>query len=125
MDISNLPEPLRRRMEGLNAEPPLEIVRLFLGTHFGDAQSLDEVRRDLERLARSNIRSHQRHLAALEAVIADPPDEPNALAHLVGWDGNWVLDDPSDAGSLQFLREVADMLRTVIAAAPATATRWS
>ena len=123
MDISNLPEPLRRRMEELNAEPPLEIVRLFLGTHFGDAQSFDEVQRDLERLARSNIRSHQRHLAALDAVIADPPTEPNALAHLVGWDGNWVLDDPSDAGSLQFLREVADMLRAVIAGAPSTATR--
>lgn len=125
MDVSKLPEPQRRRMEELNSEPPLETVRLFLGTHFGDAQSFEEVQRDLERLARSNIRSHQRHLAALEAVIADPPTEPNSLAHLVGWDGNWVLDDPSDAGALQFLREVADMIRTVIAQAPATAIRWA
>jgi hypothetical protein len=123
MDNSRLPEPMRRRIEELNAVPPLEAVRLFLGTHFGDAQSLDEVRRDLERLAQFNVRSHQRHLAALEAVIADPPTEPNALAHLVGWDGNWVLDDPSDTGSLNFLREVAAMLRTVIAEAPATAAR--
>jgi hypothetical protein len=86
--------------------------------------SFEEVHADLESLAQTNVRSHQRDLAAFEAVIADPPTEPNALAHLVAWDGNWVLDDPSDTGALQFLREVAEMLRTVIVEAPETAERW-
>jgi len=116
---------MRRRIAELNEEPPLETVRDFLRAYFGDAESLDEVREDLESLAQTNVRSHQRDLAAFETVIADPPAEPNALAHLVGWDGNWVLDDPSDAGSLRFLREVADMLRAIIAQAPASAERWS
>jgi hypothetical protein len=116
---------MQRRIAERNAEPPLETVRDFLRAYFGDADSLEEVHADLESLAQTNIRSHQRDLAAFEIVIADPPTEPNALAHLVGWDGNWVLDDPSDTGSLEFLREVAAMLRTIIAEAPVTAERWS
>jgi len=51
--------------------------------------------------------------------VDPPPPESGA------GDANWVLDDPSDAGALAFLREVAQMLREVIAAAPPTAERWS
>ncbi|NMO50898.1 hypothetical protein HH310_06785 [Actinoplanes sp. TBRC 11911] len=39
---------------------------------------------------------------------------PDTLARLVGWDGNWVLADPSDAGAAQFLSDLARMLREVI-----------
>ncbi|WP_084598774.1 hypothetical protein [Actinoplanes subtropicus] len=124
MDYSRLPESARRNVEELAAEPPLETVRLFLGVQFGDSESFDEVRSRLTVLAGTNIRFHQRELHALEAVIADPPTEPGALARLVAWDANWVLDDESDPAALAFLREVAQMLREVIEAAPASAERW-
>ncbi|MFF5288760.1 hypothetical protein [Paractinoplanes globisporus] len=124
MDYSRLPEPLRKRVEELAAEPPLDTVRLFLGTEFGDSDSFAQVRGRFERQAQYNIRSHQRDLWALEAVIANPPAEPGALSHIVAWDANWVLDDASDAAALEFLREIAQLLREVIDAAPATAERW-
>ncbi|WP_433380359.1 hypothetical protein ACQPZX_15185 [Actinoplanes sp. CA-142083] len=124
MDSSQIREQLRRRAEELLAVPPMETVRSFLATEIGDAADLEEARDNLAQLAQVNIRSHQRELWALERVIADPPAEPGALAHLVAWDANWVLDDTSDAAALQFLREVAQMLREVIEAAPPTADRW-
>jgi hypothetical protein len=124
MDFSRMPEHFRRRLEELAAEPPFETVRLFLGTELADA-SFAEARQRFEQKAQYNIRSTQRDLWALEQVIADPPGEPGALSRLVAWDANWVLDDPSDAGALAFLREVAQMLREVIDAAPPTAERWS
>ncbi|MFI5896565.1 hypothetical protein ACIA5D_41340 [Actinoplanes sp. NPDC051513] len=124
MDSSQIREQLRRRAEELLAEPPLETVRGFLATEIGDAADFEEARDSLAQLAQVNIRSHQRELWALERVIADPPAEPGALARLVAWDANWVLDDTSDAAALQFLREVAQMLREVIEAAPPTADRW-
>nr|BFE76343.1 hypothetical protein GCM10020092_096440 [Actinoplanes digitatis] len=39
---------------------------------------------------------------------------PGTLARLVGWEANWVLDDPSDAGAARFLTDLAEMLREVI-----------
>ncbi|GIM96883.1 hypothetical protein [Paractinoplanes toevensis] len=124
MDLSSLPEWARRNIEERLERPPLETVRSFLGAYFNDADSFEEVRAHLRRLAQSNIRSHQEDLYALDAVIADPPTGSNVLNHLVAWDANWVLDDPSDASSLEFLREVAQMLREVIAEAPPSAERW-
>ena len=50
----------------------------------------------------------------LGGYLADPPGADGELARLVGWEGNWVLDDPSDAGAARFLRELAVMLREVI-----------
>jgi hypothetical protein len=52
-------------------------------------------------------------LTDIESVLADPPSD-GTLARLVGWDGNWVLDDPSDAGAALFLRELASLLRAVL-----------
>jgi len=125
MDVSRLPEPMRRRLEELAAKPPLEIVRSYLGSYYSDAADIDEVRSILQQLAQTNIRSHQERLHALEAVIADPPSEPGTLSRLIAWDANWVLNDESDAAALQFLRDAAQVLRDVIEAAPATAERWS
>lgn len=116
MDTSGLPEPLRARMAELDARSPEETVREFVGAYLADADSLDEVRADLLRLARSNTRSLHRNLAGLDAYLAAQHPE-GALARLVAWDGNWVLDDPSDAGAAAFLRELAAMLRAVLAAA--------
>jgi len=124
MDVSRLPEPMRKRLEELAAKPPLEIVRSYLASYYSDAADLDEVRAIQQQLAQINIRSHQERLSALEAVIADPPPEPGTLSRLVAWDANWVLDDESDAAALQFLRDAAQLLREVIATAPPTAERW-
>jgi hypothetical protein len=113
MDTSGLPESMRARVEARNALSPLDRVREFLGSFVQDADGLDEVRADLRRTAHFNTTRHRGDLVALEAVVAGqyPPD---TLARLVGWDGNWVLDDPSDAGAAQFLRDLAQMLREVI-----------
>jgi hypothetical protein len=114
VNIDQLPESLRARIAEQLARPPLEVVRECVRAYFGDADGIDEVRAHLQRLANSNTWSHRQDLRAIEAVLADPPAD-GVLAHLVGWDGNWVLDDPSDAGAIQFLNELADMLREVIA----------
>jgi hypothetical protein len=114
METSDLPEPLRARMAQLDAMSPLESIREFLGGYVADAESLDEIRTDLRRLARSTTRSVYRYSAAFQAFLANPPAEPGTLARLVAWEGNWVLDDPTDAGAAAFLRSLADLLRGVI-----------
>jgi hypothetical protein len=113
MDVSGLPEPMRARVEARNALSPLDRVREFLGSYVQDAESLDEIRADLRRTAQFSTIRHDGDLAALEAVVAGhyPPE---TLARLVGWEANWVLDDPSDAGAARFLSELADMLRGVL-----------
>ena len=116
MEISDLPEPLRARIAAEAAQPPLETVREFLFSTVADADSLDEVRSDLRRLARVTTRRHRLDLAAFERVLATSWP-PGTLMELVVSDGNWPLDDPSDAEAAAFLRKLADMLREVIAAA--------
>jgi hypothetical protein len=116
MDRSELADRLRSHVASQDAKPPMETLETFLATEFGDADSFDEVRAGLDQVAQVSVLSHRRVLRALDSVIADPPMD-GTLAHLVGWEGNWVLDDPSDAGALQFLREVAEMLREIIASA--------
>ncbi|AGL15215.1 hypothetical protein L083_1705 [Actinoplanes sp. N902-109] len=83
------------------------------GGHVLDAGSLDEIRADLLQTAQVNTMPHRLDLAALEAVIAEP-HPPGTLARLVGWEANRVLDDPSDAGAAEFLRQLACMLRDVL-----------
>jgi hypothetical protein len=113
METSDLPEPLRARMAEMDAAPPLEIVRDFLRGNVADAQNLDEIRADLRQVAQVTTRGIQRDLTALEAVLADPPPD-GTLARLVGWDANWVLDDPSEAGAARFLRELVALLSGVL-----------
>lgn len=113
MAMPDLPEWMRTQLAKEAAQPPLETAREFLLGHLADAESLDEVRARLKRIAQHSTRMHRHVLGALEAVIAQPWP-PNTMARLVGWDGNWVLDDPSDAGATDFLRELAHMLREVI-----------
>jgi hypothetical protein len=90
-------------MQEQNAEPAIDVVRDFLGFKVADAESMDEIRADVRRTAQVSTRKLRRELAALEAVLADPPPVPGALARMVAWEGNWVLDDPSDAGAARFL----------------------
>jgi hypothetical protein len=117
METSGLPEPLRTRMAQLDARPALETARDFLSGIVSDAGSLDEVRADLARSARTNTRAHRRYLSALEAVLAEP-QPPGTLTELVEGYGNWSLDhDPTDAGATAFLAQLVQMLRAVIAEA--------
>ncbi len=118
--MSRLPEPMRRRMAEKRTEPPLAQVRDFLQSFLGDALDLDEARTTLRMLAQTNTRSIHLALDSIEQVVADPMME-SELARLVGWDGNWVLEDPSNAGAKVFLQEVADMLRDILDDAP---DRW-
>jgi hypothetical protein len=113
MAVSDLPDPIRSRVAEQAAQPPLEIVREFLYANVADAANFDEVGSHLLRLARTTTRMHRRVLAAIESVLATPWS-PGTLARLVGWDGNWVLDDPSDAGAAEFLRSLGDLLRSAI-----------
>jgi hypothetical protein len=101
-------------MAELDAMSPLETVRRFLGGYVADAESLDEIRADLLQLAQVNTRPIYRNVTAIESLLAEPPSPPGTLARLVGGEGNWVLDDPSDAGAATFLRDLAQLLRAVI-----------
>ncbi|MEV6489291.1 hypothetical protein AB0M20_11780 [Actinoplanes sp. NPDC051633] len=113
MATPDLPERLRAHIAKLEGRPPLETVEEFMFGHVADADSLDEIRTRLEQIARRSTSMHRRTLRALEAVITTELP-PNTLARLVVWDGNWSLDDPSDAGAADFLRGLAQMLREVI-----------
>ncbi|MDQ0366560.1 hypothetical protein [Catenuloplanes indicus] len=110
--MSALPEPMRARLAAKNAMPPMEVLREFLMGDVADF-SLDEVRDNLAEIARGSTRSHERALAAIEAVLTDPPPA-GELLHLVSWYANRALRDKTDAGAAGFLREVADILRDVI-----------
>jgi hypothetical protein len=101
-------------MREQNAEPAIDVVRDFLGFKVADAEDLNEIRADLRQSALLSTRKLRRELAAFDAVLADPPTAPGALARMVAWEGNWVLDDPSDAGAARFLAELAQMLRDVL-----------
>jgi hypothetical protein len=106
---------MRQRIEELNARTPVEHVRSFMRGHFSGADGIEEVRRDLRNVSPGRF-GLQRDLEALEELLSTPlPD--GLLAQLVGWDGNWVLDDPSDTGARAFLIDVAKMLRAIIAEA--------
>ncbi|WP_232234584.1 hypothetical protein [Actinoplanes sp. N902-109] len=115
--MSELPEPLQARMRQQDAEPAIDVVRGFLGFKVADAESLDEIRADLRQTAQVSTRKLRRELAAFEAVLADPPAVPGALARMVAWEGNWVLEDESDVGAARFLGELAQILRDVLAEA--------
>ncbi|MEV6494785.1 hypothetical protein AB0M20_40105 [Actinoplanes sp. NPDC051633] len=112
--MSDLPEPLRRRMAELDGMAPLETVRAFLRGEVADAESLDEIRAGLRGLAQVTTRGIRHDLTALEALLAEPPPEPGALARLVAADGNWVLDEFSEERAARFLGELAALLRSVL-----------
>jgi hypothetical protein len=52
-------------------------------------------------------------LRAIEAVVADPPRD-GTISYMVAVDANHQLDDPSDEGALEYLREITKLLREVL-----------
>ena len=114
MDISKLPEHMRRRITELESRPTAVKVRDFLGGHIADAVNLNEVRADLREIAMSGTYGLERDLRAMEEFLAES-HPPGLLSQIVAWDANWVLDDESDdEAAAAFLRGLADMLREVI-----------
>lgn len=114
MDTSGLPESLRARIAERTALPAIEKVRAVLHGYVSDADSLDEVRADLQATAKENPFFLRQYLAALETILTEP-QPAGTLLRLVEWDGNWGIDhNQTDAGAADFLRGLADMLRTVI-----------
>jgi hypothetical protein len=113
MDISRLPEPLRRRAEEIERQPPVERVRGFLHTYVTD-RDWDEIRLGLRVVAASTTRGLAGYLRALDALLSQP-QEPGALSWLIAHDANWSLDDTSDEAAAALLRQFADMLRDVLA----------
>jgi hypothetical protein len=111
----DLPEALKRNMLA-NRREPLEATRSFLRSYCADADSLEELREDLVRMTSLNAATLRGYLEALEAVLSDTLPE-GTLARLVGWDANWVLDDPSDVGARAWLRGIAKMIEEVLAEA--------
>lgn len=103
----------KKLLERLNAppDPPLEATRKFLLTYCADRESMAEVESFVERMARQNNVTLIEGLSGIERLLADPPKEKGVLAQLVGWEVAWVLDDPSDDGVKDWLRELAEMLR--------------
>ncbi len=118
--MSRLPESMRRHLQREAAEPPIERVKRFLLGTVSNADSLEEVAADLRSLAEQNTRAIHLNLAALDHVLADPINQ-SEFARLVGWHGNWVLEDPSNAAAKQFLEGLAEMLRNTLDNAP---DRW-
>jgi hypothetical protein len=103
---------LRARRD-VPALPPVEAAREFLQAYCDDSDSIDEVRETVARRAAYNPRPLRAALRAIEAVIADPPRD-GTLSRMVAVDANYRLPDPSDAGAIEYLREVAGVLRDVL-----------
>jgi hypothetical protein len=108
-----VPDALRARASQ-PPPPPIEQVRSFLRSYLADADGLDDIRRDLARLARVNRETVRRDAVAIEALLANPP-APGTLATMVAVDGNWVLPDPtSDTAAAAFLQELAALIHGVL-----------
>lgn len=95
------------------APPPLEATRAFLESFCSDSDGIEEVRDEVARAAAYNPRPVRAALRAIEEVIADPPGD-GTLSYMVAVDANRSLDDPGDAGALEYLREVASVVRGVL-----------
>jgi len=95
------------------AQNPLEATAKFLRIFFSDADGLDDARIHLTRMAGVNRRTIADGLAAIETLLADPPEE-GALSYLVAVEANWPLDDPSDQGAMIWLLEITNLIRDVL-----------
>jgi alkylhydroperoxidase family enzyme len=93
--------------------PPVDATRELLQKYCDDADGLDEVRDAMAQDAAYNPLPLRAALRAIEAVIVDPPSG-GTLSYMVAVDANHRLRDPSDAGALEYLREIAGLLRDVL-----------
>ena len=113
MDLDEFRRKMQDRAQSAANRPPLEEARGFLRHYWSDAFGDDEVRRTLERRCANNPDVMAGHLRALDAVLADPPEE-GELTTLVVWDGNVPLEPSTDEAAAAWLAGAADMLRSVL-----------
>jgi len=105
----------REKLEAKMNEPPkpaLEVVRLYL-RGIADIDRDDEIQRGLDRMRERYPRGLAETADAIDTVLADT-NPPGLLSRLVGWDGNYVLDDPSDEGAAAWLRKLAAQMRATL-----------
>jgi hypothetical protein len=57
-------------------------------------------------------------LAAIETVLTGPPEEPGWLWQVVCYSIGWTLEDRTDEGTKEWLRQVAITLRRHLPHAP-------
>jgi|RhiMethySRZTD1v2_1073278.scaffolds.fasta_scaffold1343555_2 hypothetical protein len=108
----DVPDKLRARAN--QPRPPaIDEVREFLRGYVADCDGLDDLRADLVRMAQVNRETVRRKAAAIEALLAAPP-APGTLATLVTVDGNWVLEETSDAAAAVWLHDVAALIHGVL-----------
>jgi hypothetical protein len=104
-----------RLLARLAAPPPLEATRSFLRRYVSDANGIEEIHQDIARMAAINPRTLVQAAEGIDALLANPP-AGGTLARIVAFDGNYVLDNPSDEGASAWLREMAGYLWNVLAA---------
>jgi hypothetical protein len=100
------------------ARPPLEIVRSLLRSHVADTDGWGEIRDELEMTSQHSTRTLRQGVEAIEAVLAEELPS-STLLRMVAGDAGWPLDDdPTDTGAAVFLRELAGLIRSVLAEVP-------
>jgi hypothetical protein len=100
----------------INSPPPVDPVegtRAFLRAHLSDALTVHEALEHVARLASSHPRTVVRDLAAMEALLAAPPDD-YTISALVARDANRGLDDPSEEAARAWLADLAARVREVL-----------
>jgi hypothetical protein len=102
----------------MEAEVAVEQTRALLRHHVSGADSWAEVRDSLDFVARHDPDRVRGQLRGLETVLASS-QLTDVLPRLVAWDANWVLDDPSPAAAGEWLRGLADLIRSALAAGAA------
>ena len=117
---------LKRRYDEREASAPMDKIRWFLRAYVSDAESMDEVRRDLRRQLRLPAlvpgQNTRNAIQGLDFVLGAPQPD-GTLSKLVAWEANWVLDDPTDTGARRWLEELVEMLKEELKASGAR-TRW-
>ena len=109
MDIR---EKFRQR---LNAPPSdlRDAAAKFLRIYCSDADSMQETRLHIARVASFNPRSALEGLAAIE-VLLSTPQEAGFLAMLVAMEGNRQLADASDSGAAAWLHALGETIKEIL-----------
>ncbi|WP_199513864.1 hypothetical protein [Nucisporomicrobium flavum] len=118
MDASQMPASLRARMAEKQSRPPLEKVRSLLRSHVADTDGWVEVRDELRMTLQHSAWPLREGLEAIDAVLAAELPA-GTLLRMVAGDAGWPLDDdPTDAGAAEFLRELSELIRSLLAEEP-------
>ncbi|MEQ1567813.1 MAG: hypothetical protein ABMA64_19390 [Myxococcota bacterium] len=94
--------------------PPREVTLEFVRGHLADGETLDDLQVAIRRGVAVNPRPYLQARDGLSAYLAlDLPE--GELAHLVAWEANRALHDPTDVGARRFLAAVLELLRAGLA----------